>query len=117
MIRFNDNFYQNWPQNYGTRPDVQSLDPSLSPFWARVDLFAFGTSPDDSKVRFATYHKDTNPRTVVFDKVNEDVRGFTGRNDFEATWVSVVTYENIRPHNREANNYEGVCIFVHFTQE
>jgi hypothetical protein len=113
MIRFNDGFYQNWPYNYGTRPGTQSVDPSLSPYWARVDLSAFGASPDDSKVRFATYHNDTNPEQVVFDKVNEDVREFTGRNDFEATWVSVVTYENIRPHDRLQNNYEGVCILLY----
>ena len=109
MIRFRDGFYQNWPVNYGLFRQ-QRRDPSLSPFWARVDLNAFGTSSDDSKVRFASYHNNTNRRQVVFDKVNDDVREFTGRTNFEATWVSVVTFENIRPHDRVQRNYEGVSV-------
>jgi hypothetical protein len=113
MIKFNNNFYQNWPFNFGTL-GMQSEDISFAPFWARVDLTAFGTSAGDSKVRFASYHKDTNPRQVVFDKVNDDVRGFTGRIDFQATWVSVITFENIRPHDRVQRGYEGVCIFLHY---
>ena len=92
---------------------MQSDDPSLSPYWSLVDLNAFGTAPNSSKVRFQTYHTDTNPRPVVFDKVNMDVRAFTERNDFEATWVSVVTYQNIRPHDRVARGFQGVSdIFI-----
>lgn len=106
MIRFNDDVYQIWPYNYGTL-SRQLFDPSLSPYWSRVDLNAFGTAADSSKVLFQTYHIDRNPRPVVFDKVNTDVRLFTG-SDFEATWVSVVTYKNIRPFDRVARNFGGV---------
>ena len=108
MIRFTNNVYQNWPYNYGTLRN-QLNDPSLSPYWSLVDLDAFGTAANSSKVRFQTYHNVTNPRPVVFDKVNMDVRrAFTERNDFEATWVSVVTYQNIRPHDRVERGFQGV---------
>lgn len=104
MIRFKDSTYQNWPLNYGR--EVQEEDPSLAPYWARVDLSAFATN--ESEVFHATYHKDRNRRAEVFDRVNQDVQGSTGRSDFDATWVSVVTYKNIRPHDRKERGFEGV---------
>lgn len=104
-IQFEDGVYQNYPYNYGTRPEQRTY-PSVSPYWSQVDLSAFATG--ESKVRFASYHIDTNPRAVVFNKVNQDVKGFTNRPDFEATWVAVVTFEDIRPHDRTIRGFKGV---------
>ncbi|XP_028400186.1 LOW QUALITY PROTEIN: mucin-like protein [Dendronephthya gigantea] len=110
QIKFTNGFYQNYPFNYGSSGIQQDEDPSVSPYWSRVNVRAFGAGPRDSKVRFASYHKDRNPSPVVFDKVNQDVAEFTGRS-FIATWVSVVTYENIRPADSTQRNYGGLNTF------
>ena len=95
---------QNWPFNIGTLSSQQDSS-FLAPYWSRVDLPAFKSG--ESKVRYRSYHKDINPRDQVFNRVNSDVRTFIGQDSFNATWVSVVTWENIKPHN--SGDFGGVC--------
>lgn len=96
---------QNWPYDIGT---LQSQENSafLAPYWSRVDLTAFASG--ESKVRFNSYHTDFNDNTEVFDSVNRDVRSFTGKSDFAASWAAVVTWENVKPH--DAGDFGGVSI-------
>ena len=93
----------------------QMSDTSLSPYWAIVNLPAFATG--DSKVLFQNYHIDTNPNPTVFEKVNMYVNEFIS--DFNATWITVVTYKDIRPEDTRDNtlvrNMFCMYIFTHLT--
>lgn len=92
-------------------------DTSLSPYWAIVNLTAFATG--DSKVLFQNYHIDTNPNPTVFEKVNMYVSDFIQPSDFNATWITVVTYKNIRPEDTRDNNLVRnmfcMYVFTHLT--
>ncbi|CAB4007771.1 mucin, partial, partial [Paramuricea clavata] len=94
LISFTDPNMQNWPFTLGTL-STQRDSTFIAPYWSRVNLPGFTSG--DSKVRYNGYHKDFNNNANVFNKVNQDVRTFKGDNSFEATWVSVITWENVQP--------------------
>jgi hypothetical protein len=94
---------QNWPFTIGTL-NTQKKSSFIAPYWSRVNLPAF--SSGESKVRYNGYHKDFNNNANVFNKVNQDVRTFKGDGSFEATWVSVITWEDVQPF--DAGSFGGV---------
>lgn len=86
---------------------THQFDPAFAPYFARTDLPAFETGA--SKVRFKSYHINVDfSNTVVLDRVNADVRAYTGETDFNATWASVITWENIKPDS--SGDFGGVRI-------
>ena len=107
FVSFTDANMQNWPFTIGTL-NTQKDATFIAPYWSRIDLPAFTSG--DSKVRYNGYHKDFNHNANVFNKVNQDVRTFKGDNRFEATWVSVVTWENVEPF--DAGSFGGVSIYI-----
>jgi hypothetical protein len=96
---------QNWPFTVGTL-NTQRDATFIAPYWSRVNLPGFTSG--DSKVRYNGYHKDFNNNANVFNKVNQDVRTFKGDNSFEATWASVITWENVQPF--DTGTFGGVSI-------
>lgn len=102
FIGLTDENMQNWPFNMGTLPS-QENSAFLAPYWSLVDLSAFQSGK--SKVRFNSYHTVFKDNTQVFNRVNNDVRLFTGSNDFTASWAAVITWQDVEPQN--AGNFGG----------
>lgn len=109
FVSLSDPNMQNWPFTIGTL-STQRDSTFIAPYWSRVNLPAFTSG--DSRVRYNDYHKDFNYNANVFNKVNQDVRTFKESNSFEATWVSVITWEDVQPF--DAGSFGGVSITIFF---
>ncbi|XP_028401634.1 mucin-like protein [Dendronephthya gigantea] len=106
FVSLSDPNMQNWPFTIGTL-DTQRDSAFIAPYWSRVDLPAFTSG--NSRVRYNDYHKDFSYDENVFTKVNEDVRKFNKNDSFEATWVSVITWEDVQPF--DAGTFGGKNTF------
>lgn len=106
FVSFTDRDIQNWPYTIGTL-NTQRSSSFIAPYWSRIDMPSFTSGY--SRVRYEGYHTEFNNDSTVFNKINQDVRTFLGNSSFDATWASVITWENVKPF--DAGSFEEVSDF------
>ena len=71
----------------------------IAPFWATTDTYS-AFRDGHSKVYYQVYKGDYNDRSaLILGMASEHVQRYTGKfNNFEASWVLVVTWERLCPY-------------------
>ena len=70
----------------------------IAPFWATTDSY-FAFRYNLSKVYYQVYNQTHEKSNETLAMASEHVKSYTGGfDDFEATWVLVVTWEKLCPY-------------------
>ena len=70
----------------------------IAPFWATTDTY-FAFRYNHSKVYYQVYNQTHEKSNETLAMASEHVKSYTGGFDeFEATWVLVVTWEKLCPY-------------------
>ena len=104
VIQFDNERIKRWPRRFNANSPFRNR-AMLAPYWSEVDTnLAFRNGP--SKVFYHTYTtSDPGSRTVLL-KATSDVSQLITTplpTKFNASWVLVVTWENLRPKERSAH--------------
>lgn len=105
LVKFNNPSYALNPRNFGTYSGQNQGSESLAPYWSLVDLKFFQTG--FSKVYYRSYENRMN-NFQVFERIESAAKEILNTTEYTASWVAVVTWENLKPKQPLNNTYGGV---------
>ncbi|XP_078366622.1 mucin-like protein [Oculina patagonica] len=98
LIQLNYEWSWWWPRKFGVYYWLRNM-AVIAPFWATTDTY-LAFRANHSKVYYQVYTPESNESSAdILSMATEHVQRFTGNfTNFEATWVLVVTWENLCPY-------------------
>ena len=113
VVQFESERFNRWPYKFGQRYWLR-YDPILAPYWSNIDLVnSFVTGP--SKVFYQTYSVSDPGANTTLSMATADVMKLLSRplpTNFSASWVLVVTWENLRPREYTAASQNLVRCWI-----
>lgn len=117
VIQFESERINRWPYKFGQRYWLR-YDATLAPYWSNIDLVnSFVIGP--SKVFYHIYSDSIPGSNTTLSVATADVMRLLLRplpTNFSATWVLVVTWENLRPREYKAAS-ENLVRYVPYSFE
>ncbi|XP_058949574.2 mucin-like protein isoform X2 [Pocillopora verrucosa] len=86
-----------WPQKFGIYRWFRNM-AVIAPFWATTDTY-FAFKKNHSRVYYQVYEESKESSSNILDMAAKHVQNYTeGFSNFQASWVLVVTWENLCPY-------------------
>ncbi len=108
LVKFDEGNYEIIPRNFGTFNGQRTSGSSLAPYWSFVDLDYFESG--HSRVFYRKYGEPNNDFRGVFAKATAYGNRIFQISDYSPSWVTVITWVDLRPKQPGFATYEGVSI-------